>query len=478
MSFRFELERSLIMVRTRIAPSPTGEDLHIGNVYTALLNFAWAKRNSGKFILRIEDTDRSRLVEDAEEKIKKSLEWFRITYDEGPDIPGPFEPYRQSERLEIYKKHALELVEKGHAFYCFCSSERLSSMRSVQEASGMPTIYDGFCKKFSPDEALEKAKSETFVIRMNTPEDGKTSFEDLVRGEIEFENRFIDDQILLKSDGYPTYHLGVVVDDHLMEISHVIRAEEWISSTPKHVLLYQFFGWDLPYFAHVPILRNPDKSKLSKRKNPVWVSWYKKEGFLPEAIINFLALMGWSHPDQKEKFDISEFISLFDPKDLKAVGPIFDITKLEWLNGLWIREMSKEELQRRLEKFYSQDSEFSAIFESKHIGLLVGLAQSRMKKLSEFRDLVNAPQNQREFSDGEKEAGKKLLSLLESINHTDWREDTILNHLKNFRDQENVSMKTIYFIITGKEQGLPLIETMVKIEGREQILENLRKRIS
>jgi glutamyl-tRNA synthetase len=466
------------MVRTRIAPSPTGEDLHIGNVYTALLNFAWAKRNNGKFILRIEDTDRNRLVEGSEEKIKKSLEWFGISLDEGPDIPGPFEPYRQSERLELYKKYALELVENGHAFYCFCTPERLTSMRSVQEASGMPTIYDGFCKKFSLEEAREKAKSELFVIRMNTPEDGKTSFDDLVRGKIEFENRFIDDQILLKSDGYPTYHLAVVIDDHLMEISHVIRAEEWISSTPKHVLLYQFFAWDLPFFAHVPILRNPDKSKLSKRKNPVWVSWYKKEGFLPEAVINFLALMGWSHPEQKEKFDISEFISLFDPKDLKAVGPIFDITKLEWLNGIWIREMSAEELKRRLERFYRQDSEFSAIFESKHIDLLVGLAQSRMKKLSEFKDLVNTPEKKREFTNEEKEAGKKLLSLLESINHTDWREDTILNHLKNFKDSENISMKTIYFLITGKEQGLPLIETMVKIEGRDQILENLKKRIS
>ncbi len=465
------------MTRTRIAPSPTGQDLHIGNVYTALLNYSWAKRNNGKFILRIEDTDRTRLVEGAEETIKNSLLWFNIAYDEGPDVPGPHQPYRQSERLEIYKKYAEELVEKGLAYYCFCDSERLSSMRSVQEASGLPTLYDGLCKKFNISESKEKIKNEPYVIRMNTPKDGKTEFEDLVRGKIEFENKLIDDQILLKSDGFPTYHLAVVVDDHLMEISHVIRAEEWISSTPKHILLYKFFGWNLPVFAHVPILRNPDKSKLSKRKNPVWVSWYKSEGFLPEAVLNFLALMGWSHPDQKDKFDLDEFISLFDPRDLKPVGPVFDITKLEWLNGLYIREMNPEELKRKLEKFYKEDSEFSVIFESKHISLLIGLAQSRMKKLSEFKDLVNAPQKQREFSQEEKTAGENLLKMLDEIKPSDWREEMILNRLKNFRDQEGVSMKLIYFLITGKEQGLPLIETMIKIEGRDQILQNLKNRI-
>lgn len=466
------------MTRTRIAPSPTGQDLHIGNVYTALLNYSWAKRNNGKFILRIEDTDRTRLVEGAEDTIKNSLKWFGITYDEGPDVSGPHEPYRQSERLDLYKKYAEELVEKGFAYYCFCDSERLATMRSVQEASKLPTLYDGFCKKYTLEEAREKIKSESYVVRMNTPKEGKTEFEDLVRGKIEFENKLIDDQILLKSDGFPTYHLAVVVDDHLMEITHVIRAEEWISSTPKHILLYKFFNWDLPIFAHVPILRNPDKSKLSKRKNPVWVSWYKNEGFFPEAVLNFLALMGWSHPEQKDKFDLAEFISLFDPKDLKPVGPVFDITKLEWLNGLYIRDMNPEELKRRLEKFYKDDAEFSAIFESKHINLLIGLAQSRMKKLSEFKNLVNAPQKQREFSKEEKEAGAKLLTTLESISPADWREEYILNHLKNFRDQEDVSMKLIYFLITGKEQGLPLIETMIKIEGRDQILQNLKKRIA
>jgi glutamyl-tRNA synthetase len=314
-------------------------------------------------------------------------------------------------------------------------------------------------------------------MRLKIPETKNYKVHDEIRGDIEFDLSLIEDSVLIKSDGFPTYHFAVVVDDHLMETTHVIRGEEWLSSFPKHDILYDYFGWQKPLFYHTPNLRNPDKSKLSKRHGHANVDWYKNEGFLPEAILNFLALMGWSHPDQKEEFDLEEFVSLFDPKDLKPVGPIFDLTKLEWLNGAYIRKMSSEELKRRLEKYYRDDKEFSVIFDSKHIELLIGLAQSRMKKLSEFRNLVNAPQKAREFNQEEKEEGAKLLSLLESINRTDWREDIILNHLKNFRDNENVNMKMIYFLITGKEQGLPLIETMVKIEGRDQILENLKKRL-
>ncbi len=466
------------MVRTRMAPSPTGEDLHIGNVYTALLNYAWAKKNKGHFLLRVEDTDRQRLVDGSEERIIASLSWLGLNYDEGPGKGGPFAPYRQSERLEVYKKHAMELVEKGHAFYCFCTSERLEAMRGVQQAEGLPTLYDGLCKKYSLEEAKEKTKSEPYVVRLNTPEEGETSFNDLLRGEITFENKLIDDQVLLKSDGFPTYHLAVVVDDHLMEISHVVRAEEWISSTPKHVLLYKFFGWDLPVFAHTPILRNPDKSKLSKRKNPVWASWYKEQGYLQEGILNFLALMGWSHPDQKEEFGLEEFINLFDLKDINPVGPIFDIEKLDWLNGVWIRKLSIAELKNRLKEFYKEEKEFLTIFDSKHIDLLIGLAQSRMKKLSEFKNLVENSQKQRVLEEGEKEVAQKLLENLKAIETSNWREDYILVNLKHFRDDNEVSMKTIYFLITGREQGLPLIETMVKIDGRDQTLKNLESRIS
>jgi len=278
------------MVRTRLAPSPTGENLHIGNVYTALINYVFAHKNKGKFIIRVEDTDRTRLIAGSEERILASLKWVGLNYDEGPDIGGPFAPYRQSERKNLYKKYAEELAEKKSAYYCFCDSKRLEEMRRVH------VRYDGFCKKYSYDRAKEKAEKEPYVIRLNVPQEGKTEFNDVIHGKISFENNLLDDQILLKSDGFPTYHLGVVIDDHLMEITHIIRAEEWISSTPKHILIYKALGWNIPVFAHTPILRNPDKSKFSKRKNPVWVSWYREEGFLPEAILNYLALMGWSHP--------------------------------------------------------------------------------------------------------------------------------------------------------------------------------------
>ncbi len=463
------------MVRTRVAPSPTGFP-HIGTVYQALFDYAYAKRNKGKFLVRIEDTDRGRFVEGSEDKIFEAIDWFSLSEDESVRKGGDFGPYRQSERLEIYAKYALELVEKGGAYYCFCTKERLDALRASQTASHQPTMYDGHCRSLDIEDS-KKRLDEPHVLRLRVPENTKLIGRDEIRGDVEFDSTLIEDTVLIKSDGFPTYHLAVIIDDHLMEVTDVVRGEEWLSSLPKHILLYEYFGWEKPKFYHTPVLRNPDKSKLSKRHGHASVDWYRNEGFLPEAILNFLALMGWSHPEQKEIFDINEFISLFDPKDLKPVGPIFDLSKLEWINGLWIRNLSLEDLRKRLERFYRDDKEFSAIFDSKHSDLLIGLAQSRIKKLTEFRDLVNTPNKQREFTLEEKESGKKLLNLLEKINHSDWREEIILNHLKNFRDQESVSMKIIYFLITGKEQGLPLIETMVKIEGRDQILENLKARI-
>lgn len=465
----------MIMVRTRIAPSPTGFP-HIGTVYQALFNYSWARKNKGKFIVRIEDTDRDRLVEGAEDKIFEALDWFSLTEDESPRRNGESGPYKQSERLSIYKEYIEELINKGGAYYCFCTKERLDALRASQQASKQPIMYDGQCKDLDASE-VEKRKNESHVIRLRVPFDKKIVVRDEIRGGVEFESSLIEDSILMKSDGFPTYHLAVVVDDHLMKISHVIRGEEWLPSLPKHVLLYDYFGWAHPKFYHTPNLRNPDKSKLSKRHGHASVDWYREVGFLPEAILNFLSLMGWSHPRQIEDFDISEFIHLFDPKDLKPVGPIFDLTKLEWLNGAWIRKLSAENIKKRLQDFYKNDKEFSYVFDSKHIDLLIGLAQSRMKKLSEFKNLVNMPEKQREFSEEEKEAGRKLLEVLGSIEHKEWRDEVILNHLKNFRDQNNISMKTIYFLITGREQGLPLIETMVKIEGRDQVLENLKNRI-
>lgn len=463
------------MIRTRIAPSPTGFP-HIGTVYQALFNYCVAKKNNGSFLVRIEDTDRERFVEGAENKIFEAVDWFGLSEDESVRKPGSAGPYRQSERLDIYHKYIEELVDKGGAYYCFCTKERLDVLRSTLTATKQPVIYDKACRSLKIEES-RKRLDEPHVVRLKIPDVKKFVVNDQIRGGVEFDLTLIEDSVLIKSDGFPTYHFAVVIDDHLMEITHVIRGEEWLSSLPKHVVLYDYFGFEKPLFYHTPNLRNPDKSKLSKRHGHANVDWYKEEGFLPEAILNFLALMGWSHPEQKEVFEISEFINLFDPKDLKPVGPVFDLAKLEWINGMWIRNMNAEELKKRLEKFYKNDKEFSVIFESKHVDLLIGLAQSRMKKLSEFRNLVNAPQKQRDFSEEERASGKKLLELLEKINHSDWREDIILNHLKNFRDQEGVSMKIIYFLITGKEQGLPLIETMVKIEGRDQIINNLKSRI-
>jgi len=462
------------MVRTRIAPSPTGFP-HIGTIYQALFDYAFVKKKQGRFVVRIEDTDRARFVEGAEEKIFEALDWFNLPEDESTRRGGSFGPYRQSERLEIYKKYIDEITSKGGAYYCFCIKERLDALRASQAAAKQATMYDGQCRSLSIEES-KKRLDEPHVVRLRIPEAKNIIVNDEIRGEVEFDLSLIEDTVLIKSDGFPTYHFAAVVDDHLMEITDVIRGEEWLSSLPKHIIIYDYFGWNRPRFYHTPDLRNPDKSKLSKRHGHANVDWYKEEGFLPEAILNFLALMGWSHPEQKDKFDIAEFISLFDPKNLKPVGPVFDTTKLEWLNGLWIREMNPSDLQSRLERFYRNDEEFSAIFDSKHISLLIGLAQSRMKKLSEFKNLVNAPQKQREFSLEEKKEGAKLLGTLETINHSEWRDEVILNHLKNFRDQEGVSMKIIYFLITGKEQGLPLIETMIKIEGRDQVLENLKKR--
>lgn len=379
------------MVRTRIAPSPTGEDLHIGNVYTALINRVFAKKCNGRFVVRIEDTDQTRLVPGSEERILNSLDWFGLTPDEGTKVGGPYGPYRQSERLPLYRKYAQELVEKGRAYYCFCTQERLESVKREQIGRGLQPMYDGLCLLLPPEEVrLRLTSHEPHVIRLKVPDSGQTSFDDVVRGQITFENALIDDQILIKSDGFPTYHLAVVVDDHLMEISHVIRAEEWISSTPKHVLIYQYLGWQLPIFAHGPILRGSDRSKLSKRKNPVWVGWYRQQGYLPEAILNYLALMGWSMPNGKEIFGVEEMVQNFRLEDLKPVGPAFDLKKLEWMNGEYIRAMDNSQLANYIQNYLKEFAQ-NPVLKSltlKEIAPVVPLIKERMKKFLDFEFLA------------------------------------------------------------------------------------------
>ncbi len=331
-------------VRVRIAPSPTG-DPHVGTAYIALFNLAFAKRAGGKFILRIEDTDRVRSRADSEAMIMAALRWLGLEWDEGPDVGGPHGPYRQSERSEIYRTHADQLIASGNAYRCFCTTERLAELREQQKAAKAAYGYDRRCRDIDPVESAKRAESgEAFTVRLAMPVDGRTTYKDHLRGDIEFGNAELDDQILLKSDGFPTYHLASVVDDHVMEITHVVRAEEWLSSTPKHVRLYEAFGWEQPVWIHMPLLRNPDGSKISKRKNPVSIDYYRDAGILPEALRNFLGIMGWSFGGDREKFTFDEMVEVFDWSKVSLGGPVFDLDKLRWMNEKYIHDMSYEDM--------------------------------------------------------------------------------------------------------------------------------------
>jgi glutamyl-tRNA synthetase len=457
-------------IRTRIAPSPTGFP-HIGTVYQALFNFAYAKRFDGDFLVRIEDTDQGRFVEGAEEVIFNTFDWAGLTEDESPRKGGPHAPYRQSERLPIYQKYAKELIEKDGAYYCFCTKERLDAMRNKLQAEKKQLKYDKHCRTLTQSEIDEKLTSGiSYVIRLKVPENKDIVVKDEIRGDVIFNSSEIDEQVLLKSDGFPTYHLGVVVDDHLMEITHMVRGEEWLPSAPKHILLYEYFGWEKPYFYHTPVLRNPDKSKLSKRQGHTNVQWYKESGYLPEAILNYLALMGWSHPDEKEIFSIKEFISLFDLSDMKAVGPIFDLVKLTWMNGMYIRELEDADLKARLIEF---DTNIRTMDEYT-IDSFIPLAKSRMKTLAEFYPQVLPFVQKQEFelSEEDNENRKKLYALLAYIN--EWSDDTILLTLKDFISQNSgINFKYLYTITIGAKQGLPLVDAF-KVIGKEKTLALLR----
>ena len=364
-------------VRTRIAPSPTG-DPHVGTAYVALFNYAFARRHGGQFILRIEDTDRRRSNAASERMIFEALKWLGLEWDEGPDVGGPYGPYRQSERSAIYREYAEKLVASGAAYPCFCTAERLKALRAEQREKKLPIGYDGHCRSIPPDEAKRRRDAgEPHVIRLAMPREGESVVNDLLRGEIRFANTQIDDQILLKSDGFPTYHLANVVDDHLMGITHVIRAEEWISSLPKHVRLYEAFGWKPPVFCHLPLLRNTDKSKISKRKNPVSLNYYRRAGYLPEALLNYLALMGWTMPDEREEFSLSELIEQIDLADIRLGGPVFDLTKLTWLNGRYLRRMPHEEILERLRRDLYSDAYFLKI---------LPLVRERIDTLEQFAE--------------------------------------------------------------------------------------------
>lgn len=337
-------------IRVRFAPSPTGF-LHVGGLRTALYNYLFARHHGGKFILRIEDTDQTRKVEGAVENLISTLEWAGIDYDEGPNRDGGYGPYIQSQRLEIYHRYAKQLVEQGHAYYCFCTPERLEEVRQKQIAMKLAPMYDRHCRELPAEEVKKRREAgEPSVVRMKVPIGGETMFEDIVRGRVTIANKILDDQVLLKSDSYPTYHLAVVVDDHLMEISHVIRGEEWLSSTPKHCLLYRYFGWEIPQFAHLPLLLNPDKTKLSKRQGDVAVEDYRARGYLKEALINFVAFLGWNPGDEREIFTMEELIKEFSLERVGKAGAVFNVEKLNWLNFQHLKRKSEAELLTMLKE--------------------------------------------------------------------------------------------------------------------------------
>lgn len=343
---------------TRIAPSPTG-DPHVGTAYIGLFNYLLAQQSGGKFILRIEDTDRSRYVADSEKRIFQMMQWLGLAPDESPLQGGPNGPYRQSERFELYGDYARQLVKSGHAYYAFESAEELADLREQAQKEGHTISIPS--RQLSAAEADSRLESGiSAVIRLKVPKDGETVVNDLLRDPIHFQNREVDDKVLLKADGFPTYHLANVVDDHLMGVTDVVRAEEWITSTPIHVLLYRAFGWAEPVWAHMPLLRNADKSKISKRKNPTSLEWYEQQGYLPEAMLNFLATMGWTHPEGKEVFDQSELQQVFKLGDITLGGPVFDQDKLRWYNAKYLREvLSLPEVAARLHAFIEQNAQKS-----------------------------------------------------------------------------------------------------------------------
>jgi glutamyl-tRNA synthetase len=469
-------------IRVRIAPSPTG-DPHVGTAYIGLINFLYARQRGGRFVLRIEDTDRARFVAASEQMIFDALHWLGLAWDEGPDVGGPFGPYRQSERTPIYQEHAQILLESGTAYRCFCTPEELESVRKRQMAAKLPARYPGTCRQLAPAEVQAKQAAATpFTIRMKVPPHGSTTFRDELRGAITFEHNNVDDQVLVKSDGFPTYHLANVVDDHLMQISDVIRAEEWISSTPKHVLLYQAFGWKPPRFWHMPLLRNQDKSKISKRKNPVSLVYYRQAGFLPEAILNFLGLMGGGMPadlnDASEKFTLPEMLRHFDIKNIRPAGPVFDLTKLRWLNGEYLRALAPEAFYAALRSTVLSDAYLSAI---------AGLVQTRIETLGGFGNLTHffladdVLPSQEVFLPKNRSLEETLALAQEQIGvleGADWTHPAIEAALRQLGEAKGWSVKENFMllraILTGSTMSPPLVESMI-VFGKARTLDRLRR---
>ena len=453
-------------VRTRVAPSPTG-DPHLGTAYMALFNCAFAKKHGGQFVLRIEDTDQARSTPESELEIFNALRWIGLEWDEGPDIGGSCGPYRQSERLDHYAKHARELVERGHAFHCFCSTDRLAELRRKQQAAGETPRYDGYCIGMDEADRVRRLENgEGHVIRLRVPDEGECTFEDGLRGAITIPWQQVDMQVLVKSDGFPTYHLAVVVDDHEMDITHVLRGEEWISSVPKHVLLYQYFGWEMPSHYHLSLLRNLDQTKMSKRRNPTSINYYRRCGYLPEAILNYLALMGWSMPDEREIFSFDEMVEVFDVDRMSAGSPVFDTEKLNWLNGQYIRDMSSSAFMDRVADW---------AVNRERLMELVPLIQERTERFIDLLPQVDYLLGERTEISQASFAHKGLdgaacLTILDHVLRTldgvrVWQKDDLYAELKSLAEAMDVKFRDFLFplfiAISGREVSLPLFDSMV-----------------
>ena len=457
----------------------------MGTAYVALFNYALARRSGGQFLLRIEDTDRQRSNPASERMIFESLRWLGLEWDEGPDVGGPKGPYRQSERSEIYREHAEELLRKGAAYPCFCTPERLQALREEQKARKAPVLgYDGLCRRLPPGEAAaRRAKPEPCVVRLAMPEQDSMLVTDLLRGELRFERPQMDDQVLLKSDGFPTYHLANVVDDHLMGISHVLRAEEWLSSLPKHFQLYRAFGWQPPVFCHLPLLRNADKSKISKRKNPVSLNHYRRAGFLPEALVNFLSLMSYSMADGREEFGLGEFVESFELERLSLGGPVFDLEKLTWLNGRYLRRLGTGEMIERLRGYSLSDA---------YLAEVIPLVRERVDTLEGFFDYASFFfQGELAYDDAAlqamapeqrtpAEAAKALAGLVEQQLDPllDWNAASLEAALRAFAASGawpiNDLLMSVRVAATGRSATPPLFETLAVL-GKELVRRRLRR---
>ncbi len=462
-------------VRVRIAPSPTG-DPHVGTAYIALFNLIFARHFEGKFILRIEDTDRSRSRPEYEENIYKALRWAGITWDEGPDVGGAFGPYRQSERSEIYRKYCDELLKAGKAYKCFATPQELQEMREVGSKTGSKLGYDRRYRNLSAEEIAEReALGQSFTIRLKVPLSGDCVFEDAIKGRISFPYADIDDQILMKSDGFPTYHLANVVDDHLMGITHVIRGDEWVSSTPKHVLLYDVFGWKAPVFMHMPLLLGRDGRKLSKRKNPTSIFYYRDSGYLPEAFVNFLTLMGYSSTDGKEIYPLDDVIKEFDAKRIGVSGAVFDVTKLDWINQQYIiQQIPEEKLWERLKQWNFNDA---------FMNRLIPLVHSRMKnfgdfiELSDFLFINRLPYTQELFElsgvSNAKKAAIYQTFIWEMDKSENWTGSGMNEASRKISEffgvhHKKVVMPLLFACIMGKRHGLPLFDS-VDLLGKDRV---------